>query len=205
MSSATSSVWLGFTRLGGRFELKLDDLKGGMAMLGQGANRLASLVAYACHQAGLKALVLDMDGGVATGLSGYIDEYDVSYFLYDSLRIEDNPIVHAQLLAGAYSTSLELSFEQEASLNAIAQIIANERGIASPSSLADLIQSPDSVKGRAVDRLRVRLEALQVPQPCRGEGRGQADTREERGLELQGTRGPLRPARRRKRSSSRSS
>ncbi len=160
MSSATSSVWLGFTRMGGRFELKLDDLKGGIAMLGQGANHLAPLVAYACHDAGLKALLLDMDGSVASTLSGYMDEYDVSYFLYDSLRIEDNPVVHAQMIAGAYSTSLELSFEQEASLNAIAQIIANERGVASPSSLADLIQSPDSAKGRAVDRLRVRLEAL---------------------------------------------
>ena len=160
MSSATSPVWLGFTRMGGRFEVKLDDLKGGIAMLGQGANQLTPLVAYACHQAGLKALLLDMDGRVSDSLSGYIDEYDVSYFLYDSLRIEDNPIVHAQLIAGAYSTSLELSFEQEASLNAIAQIIANERGVASPSSLADLIQSPDSAKGRAVDRLRVRLEAL---------------------------------------------
>ncbi|HUK75076.1 MAG TPA: hypothetical protein VLU99_04725 [Nitrososphaerales archaeon] len=160
MSSATSSVWLGFTRMGGRFEVKLDDIKGGIAMLGQGANQLAPLVAYACHDAGLKALLLDIDGGVSDSLSGYMDEYDVSYFLYDSLRIEENPVVHAQLIAGAYSTSLELSFEQEASLNAIAQIIANERGVASPASLADLIQSPDSAKGRAVDRLRVRLEAL---------------------------------------------
>jgi hypothetical protein len=160
MSSATSSVWLGFTRMGGRFEVKLDDLRGGIAMLGQGANQLAPLVAYACHDAGLKALLLDMDGSVSDALSGYMDEYDVSYFLYDSLRIEDNPIVHAQLIAGAYSTSLELSFEQEASLNAIAQIVANERGVASPASLADLIQSPDAAKGRAVDRLRVRLEAL---------------------------------------------
>jgi hypothetical protein len=146
--------------MGGRFELKLDDLRGGIAMLGQGANHLAPLVAHACHQSGLKALLLDMGGEVSDALSGYVDEYDVSYFLYDSLRIEDNPIVHAQLLAGAYSTALDLSFEQEASLNAIAQIIANERGIASPSSLADLIQAPDSAKGRAVDRLRVRLEAL---------------------------------------------
>jgi len=146
--------------MGGRFEVKLDDLRGGIAMLGQGANRLAPLVAYACHDAGLKALLLDMDGSVSDTLSGYIDQYDVSYFLYDSLRIEDNPIVHAQLVAGAYSTSLELSFEQEASLNAIAQIVANERGVASPASLADLIQSPDAAKGRAVDRLRVRLEAL---------------------------------------------
>lgn len=160
MSSATSSVWLGFTRMGGRFEVKLDDLRGGIAMLGQGANRLAPLVALACHDAGLRALLLDMDGSVSDMLSGYIDEYEVSYFLYDSLRIEENPVVHAQLIAGAYSTSLELSFEQEASLNAIAQIIANERGVASPASLADLIQSPDSAKGRAVDRLRVRLEAL---------------------------------------------
>jgi hypothetical protein len=146
--------------MGGRFEVHLDDMKGGIAMIGQGANRLAPLVAYACHQAGLKALLLDIDGGVGDSLSGYMDEYDVSYFLYDSLRIEENPIVHAQLVAGAYSTSLELSFEQEASLNAIAQIIANERGVASPASLADLIQAPGSAKGRAVDRLRVRLEAL---------------------------------------------
>jgi len=146
--------------MGGRFELKLDDLRGGIAMLGQGANHLAPLVAHACHQAGLKALLLDMGGEVSDALSGYVDEYDVSYFLYDSLRIEDNPVVHAQLIAGAYSTALDLSFEQEASLNSIAQIIANERGIASPSSLADLIQAPDSAKGRAVDRLRVRLEAL---------------------------------------------
>jgi len=108
----------------------------------------------------LNALLLDKDGRVSDALSGYVDEYDASYFLYDSLRIEDNPIVHAQLIAGAYSTALDLSFEQEASLNAIAQIIANERGIASPSSLADLIQAPESAKGRAVDRLRVRLEAL---------------------------------------------
>ena len=160
MTSATTQVWLGFTRTGGRFGLTLDDLEGGMAMLGEGANRLAPLVAFACDNAGLKALVLDMDGGVADVLSGYMDQYDVSYFLYDTLRVEDNPVVHAQLIAGAYSTALELSFEQEASLNAIAQIIANERGVASPSSLADLIQSPDSVKARAVDRLRVRLEAL---------------------------------------------
>jgi len=160
MSPATSSVWVGFTRMGGRFELTLDDLKGGMAVLGQGANSLAPLVAYACHEAGLRALLLDTDGRASDALSGYMDGYDVSYFLYDSVRIEENPVVHAQLIAGAYSTALDLSFEQEASLNGIAQIIANERGVASPSSLADLIQSPEAAKGRAVDRLRVRLETL---------------------------------------------
>lgn len=160
MTSATTQVWLGFTRTGGRFGLRFDDLSEGVAMLGTGANDLATLAAYACHEAGLKVLLLDLDGSTSDRLSGYIDEYDMSFFFYDSLRIEENPIVHAQLLAGAYSTALDLSFEQEASLNAIAQIIANERGVASPASLADLIQSPDAAKGRAVDRLRFRLETL---------------------------------------------
>lgn len=160
MSSATGAIWLGFTRMSGRFEVRTDDFRKGVAMLGQGSNDLARLVAYAAHDAGLKALLLDMDGRVTESLSGYIDEYDVSYFLYDSLRVEDNPVLHAQLIAGAYSTALELSFEQEASLNGIAQMIANERGVASPSSLADLIQAPEAAKGRAIDRLRVRLEAL---------------------------------------------
>jgi len=160
MSSATTRVWLGFTRMGGRFEVTLDDLRGGMAVLGQGANLVAPLVAYACDQAGLRTLLLDMDGRVSPMVSGYIDRYDASFFIYDSMRIEENPVAHAQLLAGAYSTALDLSFEQEASLNAIAQIIANEGGVASPSSLADLIQSPDAARGRAVDRLRARLEAL---------------------------------------------
>jgi hypothetical protein len=157
---ARSAVWIGFTRLGGKFELTLDDLQGGVAILGQGANHLAPLITYACHEAGLKTLLLDMKGNVSDSLSGYIDQYDTTYFLYDSMRIEENPVIHAQLVAAAYSTALELSFEQEASLNGIAQIIANERGVASPSSLADLIQAPDSAKGRALDRLRVRMEAL---------------------------------------------
>ncbi len=159
MSSA-NPVWLGFTRMGGRFVLNSEDLAGGIAVLGQGSNALAPLLALACHEAGRKVLLLDMEGKAADAISGYMGEFDVSHFLYDSLRIEDNPVVHAQLLAGAYATTLDLSFEQEASLNAFAQIIANERGVASPSSVADLIQSPDAAKGRAIDRLRARLEAL---------------------------------------------
>src|SRR6266576_6218476 len=103
----SAAVWLGFSPLGGRFTLKPDDLAGGIAILGHGADQLAPLFAIACHETGLKALLLDMDGGVSDALSGYVDEYDASYFLYDSLRIEDNPIVHAQLIAGAYSTALD--------------------------------------------------------------------------------------------------
>jgi hypothetical protein len=160
MSSETRSVWLGFVRNGGRFRISLDSVKDGIAILGQGANELAALVAYACQEAGLRTLVLDLDGKVSDGLSGYLKEYRAPHFLYDALRVEENPSTHAQLIASAYASALDLSFEQEASLNSIAQIVANEQGVASPASLADLIQAPESSKGRAVDRLRVRLETL---------------------------------------------
>jgi len=158
--NSSGSLWLGYSRLGGRFAMKLDELGKGIAILGHGANELAPLVALACAEAGMKALMLDIDGTVADSLSGYMDEYDAAYFLYDSMRIEEAANVHAQLAASAYACTLDLSFEQEASLNSMMQIIANERGIASPVSLADLIQSPDTAKARTIDKLRLRLEAL---------------------------------------------
>src|SRR5580692_2820625 len=149
--NSSGSLWLGYSRLGGRFAMKLDELGKGVAILGHGANELAPLVALACEEAGMKALILDIDGTVADRLSGYMDEYDAAYFLYDSMRIEEAANVHAQLAASAYACALDLSFEQEASLNSMMQIIANERGIASPVSLADLIQSPDTAKARTID------------------------------------------------------
>lgn len=158
--SSKNAIWLGHARLGGRFSVKLDEVGKGMVMLGHGSNDLAPIVALACQEVGMKTLVLDIGGNASQRLSGYIDEYAAAYFLYDSLRVDENASVHAQLAASAYACTLDLSFEQEASLNSIMQIIASERGIASPVSLADLIQSPDTAKARTIDKLRLRLEAL---------------------------------------------
>src|SRR5580698_446940 len=128
MQSFNRSLWLGYSRLGGRFGLKLDEMGTGIAMLGHGANDLAPLIALACKEAGMRALVLDMNGSVSTRLAGHFDEYRPPAFLYDAFRIEENASVHAQLAASAYASTLELSFEQEAALNSMMQIIANERG-----------------------------------------------------------------------------
>jgi len=137
------------------------EMKVGIAVLGHGANRLAPLFALACHEAGLKTMLLDLSGTASREVSGYLDQYELVHFLYDSLRIDDsNPAIHAQLIASAYASALELSFEQEATLNSIIQIISKERGVASPASLADLIGSPDSFKNRTVDKLKIRLESL---------------------------------------------
>ncbi|HUH99438.1 MAG TPA: hypothetical protein VLY65_00200 [Nitrososphaerales archaeon] len=158
--NSNSSLWLGYSRLGGRFAVKPDEMGKGIAMLGHGSNDLAPLVALACEEAGMRALIIDIGGVVSSRLSGYIDEYAPAYFLYDSLRMEENAPVHAQLAASAYACTLDLSFEQEATLNSVMQIVANEKGIASPIAIADLIQSPDTAKARTIDKVRLRLEAL---------------------------------------------
>jgi hypothetical protein len=164
MSEALEPIWLGYHRLGGRFKVTHDEIEGGIAVLGHGAAEVAALFAQACNEARLKVLVLDMDGGVSEKISGYIDTYALPYFLHDALRIGDNANTHGQLIASAYSCALDLSFEQESVLNSVIQIIANERGVASPSSLSDLIlsQSSQGISGRPVDKLKARLESLRT-------------------------------------------
>lgn len=155
---------LGYRSTAGRFELNREDLRRGITILGQGAGDLAALVAYACDEAGLRTLVLDIGGTVAGKLSGYIDSYELHHFLYDALRIDEEGTfasVHGQLAASAYSCALDLSFEQEGIINAAMQIIASERGVASPAAVADLmVEKNDKFRGRPADRLISRLASL---------------------------------------------
>jgi hypothetical protein len=166
MSSATSGrpVRLGYRSTAGRFEFSRDDLRRGISILGQGADDVAALVAYACDEAELKTLVLDLSGRVSGKLSGYIDTYELPHFLYDAIRIDEEgsaASVHGQLAASAYSCALDLSFEQEGIINAAMQIIAAERGVASPAAVADLmVEKNDKFRGRPADRLISRLASL---------------------------------------------
>jgi hypothetical protein len=166
ISEIRGQVWLGYRSTSGRFDVNHEDLKRGIAVLGQGGNDLAALLAYACNEAGLKTLVLDMGGHdrVSGKLSGYIDTYELPYFLYDALRIdEDAPggSVHGQLAASAYSCALDLSFEQEGIINSAIQVLAAERGVASPAAVSDLmVEKSDRFRGRPADRLIARLASL---------------------------------------------
>jgi len=166
MISETSgrSVRLGYRSTAGRFELSHEDLRRGISILGQGANDIATLIAYACDEAGLKTLVLDLGGRVTGKLSGYIDSYELPHFLYDALRIDEEgsaASVHGQLAASAYSCALDLSFEQEGIVNAAMQILAAERGVASPAAVSDLmVEKSDKFRGRPADRLISRLASL---------------------------------------------
>ncbi|MDA4115703.1 MAG: PadR family transcriptional regulator [Thaumarchaeota archaeon] len=166
MISETSGrpVRLGYMSTAGRFELGREDLRRGISILGHGADDVATLMAYACDEAGLKTLVLDLSGRVSRRLSGYVDSYDLSHFLYDALRIDEAGTaasVHGQLAASAYSCALDLSFEQEGIINAAMQIIAAERGVASPAAVSDLmVEKSDKFRGRPADRLISRLASL---------------------------------------------
>ncbi|HVC27240.1 MAG TPA: PadR family transcriptional regulator [Nitrososphaerales archaeon] len=166
MISETSGrpVRLGYRSTAGRFELTREDLRRGISILGQGADDLATLMAYACDEAGLKTLVLDIGGRVSEKLSGYIDSYELPHFLYDALRIDEEGTaasVHGQLAASAYSCALDLSFEQEGIINAAMQILAAERGVASPAAVSDLmVEKNDKFRGRPADRLISRLASL---------------------------------------------
>src|SRR5208282_2208377 len=90
--NSSGSLWLGYSRLGGRFGVKLDEVGKGIAMLGHGSNDLAPLVALACEEAGLRALILDIGGVVSSRLSGYVDEYgwglSLSTGAYDVLSVQ---------------------------------------------------------------------------------------------------------------------
>ena len=159
-----SALWLGWKSTGGRFELGRDDLRRGISILGQGADGLAELAAYACNEAGLRTLVLDLGGRLPSRLSGYIRSFELPEFLYEALRIDEDGTassVHGQLAASAYSCALDLSFEQEGIINTAMQIIASEMGVASPAAVSDLlVEKNDKFRGRPADRLVSRLASL---------------------------------------------
>jgi hypothetical protein len=160
MSSEVNPVWLGYTRIGGKFAIRHDEMGGGVALLGQGAKDLAAMLAYACNEAGLKTVIIDLDGHVSERVSGYVNTYDLSYFLYDVCRTEEGAVTHGQLAASAYTLALDLSFEQEAILNASIQKIATERGVASPSALYNDLTATEGFRGAAIDQLKGRLGSL---------------------------------------------
>ncbi len=160
MNDGIRSVWLGYTRVGGRFAVRHDEMDGGVALLGQGAKDLAAMLAFACNEAGLKTAVIDLDGHLTDRVSGYIGSYDLTYFLYDVCRVEEGAATHGQLAASAYTLALELSFEQEAMLNSSIQKIVAERGVVSPSALYNDLTATEGYRGSAIDQLKGRLASL---------------------------------------------
>ena len=129
MNTSLGVVSLGFSRLGEDVTLSSDQVRSGVALIGEGGEEIAARVAIELHYSGRRVLVLDIAGRVASGLSGYIQTFDSGYVMKDAFKVEEEGgQLHAQLVASALATIFNLPSAQESILNSIATSIAAEEG-----------------------------------------------------------------------------
>jgi hypothetical protein len=153
-------IWLGYTLQGRKLHLEMAEVGRGAIILGERASDIGSLFAYACREAGLSTLVIDVVGSMARRVSGYFETYDHNAVLYDSMKIGEDARQHAQLVASAYALALNLSPLQEAILDAALQEVVAQGPTAGPSALYELVGGVEGFPGWAVEELRGRLAAL---------------------------------------------
>ena len=157
-----ASLWLGYAPTGGRVSMRYDELKGKLLVAGHAADGVATLLAYACQEVGLKVLLLDVDGHLSERISGYFQTYDYTCFLYDAFQFEEEEggPRHSQLLAAAYTTAMDLDSEEEAIMNAAMHHLAMQDTRASPAVLYDALGVVEGFRGFYVDKLKGRVGGL---------------------------------------------
>jgi hypothetical protein len=161
ISSYVKSVWLGYNQTGGPANLRMDELGGRLLILGGRADEMAALLAYASREAGFKPVILDMDGCLSSKVSGYFVTHRLSDVLYDLYRIDgQGPRAHGELLSSAYTAALDLTFEEEAILDAAMQRLAVEDNMASPPVVYDALSGVEGFRGFYVDKLKGRIGTL---------------------------------------------
>jgi hypothetical protein len=153
-------IWLGYTLQGRKLHVEMAEVGRGAVILGDRACEIGSLFAYACREAGLSTLVIDVGGSMAKRISGYFETRDHNAVLYDSMKIGENARQHAQLVASAYALALNLSPLQEAILNAALQGVVAQGPTAGPSALYELVGGIEGFPGWVIEELRGRLAAL---------------------------------------------
>jgi hypothetical protein len=86
LKSDVSSPWVGNAATSGeRVCLDHCELRSGTFVLGIGASEMATTISFACDEAGLRTLVLDLDGYASERISGSIPAFSPSAFLYETM------------------------------------------------------------------------------------------------------------------------
>jgi hypothetical protein len=161
ISTYVKPMRLGYSQMGGAANLRIDELGGRLLLLGGRANEIAALFAYAAHEAGFRPLILDMDGYLASKVSGYFSSYRLADVLYDLYRVDESrPRGHGELISSAYTAALDLSFEEEAILDAALQHLAAQDNMASPPAVHDALSMVEGFRGFYVDKLKGRIGTL---------------------------------------------
>lgn len=160
-AGAPPSIWLGYAPTGGHVSIRYDELKGKLLIAGHSADNLASLLAYTLREAGVKTLILDVDGHLSERVSGYFETYDYTCFLYDAFQIEEEGgPMHGQLIAAAYTAAMDLTSEEEAIMNAAMQKLLTQDTKASPVVLFEVLATVEGFRGFYVEKLQGRVAAL---------------------------------------------
>jgi len=161
ISTFVKPVWLGYSQTGGPANLRIDELGGRLLIIGGRADEMAAVLAYASREAGFKPLILDMDGQLSSKISGYFTPHRLSDVLYDLYRIDEGePRAHGELLSSAYTAALDLTFEEEAILDAALQNMAAQNDMASPPAVYDALSGVEGFRGFYVDKLKGRIGTL---------------------------------------------
>jgi len=139
----------------------MDEVGGRLLLLGGRANEIAALFAYASREAGLKPLILDVEGHLAPRVSGYFSTHRLADVLYDLYRMDEGkPMVHGELMASAYTAALDLTSEEEAIMDAAMQQLASQDNMASPPVVFDALSGVEGFRGFYVDKLKGRIGTL---------------------------------------------
>lgn len=140
MSARLEEVRLGYTATGGRVALGADDFRGGVALLGRGAEELALLLGSSLSASGGRVLYLDLSGRASLGLSGYVSAVHSGLVMRDALKVDEaDPRFHCQIVASALSTLFCMPAVQESILESALSTIAAEEGFVSPSAIFDAV------------------------------------------------------------------
>jgi hypothetical protein len=158
--STVQEIWVGHARLGGRTSLQLGGPGSKVLLLGSRANDIATLSAISMMEAGTKPIILDLGGRLAPALSGRLTTYDYRSFLYDAFRLEAPEAWHAELVAAAYTSALDLSSDEEAIITSAMQAVSKEGGVASPVAVYDVMGKVEGFRGFYVDKLQGRVGSL---------------------------------------------
>jgi hypothetical protein len=154
-------IRLGYSQTGGEASLRIDELAGRLLILGGRANEMAAVLAYASREEGLRPLILDMDGYLTSQVSGYFSPFRLADVLYDLYKMDENaPRWHGELLSSAYTAALDLTFEEEAILDAAMQVLASQDNMASPPVVYDALSGVEGFRGFYVDKLKGRIGTL---------------------------------------------
>ncbi len=161
ISTYVTPVWLGYSQTGGAANLRIDELGGRLLLLGARANEMAALFSCASREAGFKPLILDVDGHLSSQVSGYFSPFRLADILYDLYRMdEQGPRAHGELFSSAYTAALDLTFEEEAILDAAMQQLASQDNMASPPVVYDALSGVEGFRGFYVDKLKGRIGTL---------------------------------------------